>query len=76
MFFVVADSLTVSRGHLVLLSCGVDKSVVFNTYVSQGPGSWTFQRSQHIACKGSLYAMGLDPTMKQVAVVGQDKIVR
>ncbi|XP_012560855.2 WD repeat-containing protein 62 isoform X1 [Hydra vulgaris] len=61
---------------LQLLSCGADKVVMFHTGQTNSNGSITFIRNTIVPGKSTLYDMGIDPTRKLAATVGQDRNMR
>jgi len=61
---------------LQLLSCGADKVVMFHTAQVQDSGEVTFIRNTIVPGKATLYDMGIEPTRKYAATVGQDRNLR
>lgn len=56
-----------------ILSCSADRSLVFRD-VSKTEGNYTVSRRHHqMASNGTVYDMSMDPAMKVVVTVGQDK---
>ena len=68
-----------------LVSCGADKSLVIQEIVeapptqdSRGtaPGRPSVKRVNHIVEKSTMYDMIVDPTLKTLSTVGQDRLVK
>uniref|UniRef100_A0A7M5WY06 MABP1/WDR62 second WD40 domain-containing protein n=1 Tax=Clytia hemisphaerica TaxID=252671 RepID=A0A7M5WY06_9CNID len=60
---------------LQLLSCGADKVVMFHTAQTNENGV-CFVRNTIVPGKATLYDMGIEPTRKYAATVGQDRNMR
>ena len=61
-------------GQLLMLSCGVDKSILFRNAVVEP--ELHFDLNRHLMVKTSLYDMLIDNTAKYVATACQDRLVR
>jgi len=63
-----------ARDNLQLLSCGADKSIMFRS-MEKSPDV-SFQLSNHIMGKASIYDMDIEVSGKLMTTAGQDKVLR
>ena len=69
--FILLIYPLVSHDSVRLISCGADKSLVIQE-VKEGIA----RRINQVVGKATMYDMLVDPVMKFIATVGQDKILR
>ncbi|XP_057317012.1 mitogen-activated protein kinase-binding protein 1-like isoform X2 [Hydractinia symbiolongicarpus] len=73
---ITAVRFNYDLGMLQLLSCGADKVVMFHTAQVSDNGNINFIRNTIVPGKATLYDMGIEPTRKYAATVGQDRNLR